>query len=107
MMLVSCSGDVFIRPGQFRVVLANMIISVPNPKKQTQSKKSGRYGRYGPDVRVVLRRTEKGKDELASCGIPVHLLRADHEFVFPISAQLHRKATTTHVMWALPPRLSD
>ena len=22
--------------------------SIPNPKKQTQSKKSGRYGRFGP-----------------------------------------------------------
>ena len=38
-MLVSCSGDVFIRPEQMRVVLANIIISVPNLKKQTQYKK--------------------------------------------------------------------
>ena len=38
-MLVSCSGDVFIRPGQLRVVLVNIIISVPNPKTQAQSQK--------------------------------------------------------------------
>ena len=49
MMLVSCLGDVFIRPGQLRVVLANRIIvrfqtqkSKPNPKIIR------RYGHFGP-----------------------------------------------------------
>ena len=78
------------------------------PKKADQNpKKCGRYGRFGPDVWVVLRRTEEGTGEVASCGILAHLLRADHEFVFPISVQLQRKATTTFVLWALPHRLSD
>ena len=89
-MLASCSGDVFIRPGQLRVVLANIIISVPNPKSKPNPKKSGRYRRFGPDVRVVLRRTEEGTGELASCRILVHLIRTDHDFVVPISEQLHR-----------------
>ena len=107
-MLVSCSSRVLIRPEQLRVVLANItIVLFLTQKSKPNAKKSGRYGCFGPDVRVVLRRTEEGTGELSSCGILVHLLRADHEFVFPMSAQLHRKATTTYVLLALPPRLSD
>ena len=107
-MLVSCSGDVFIRREQLRVVLANIIIV----RFQTQTRKPNRkqsatYGCVGLDVPLVLRRTEEGTRELASCGILVHLLRPDNEFVFPISAQLQRKATTTFTSLALPPRLSD
>ena len=49
-------------------------------KSKPNLKKSGRYGHFGLVVRVVLRRTEEGTGELASCGILVHLLRADHDF---------------------------
>ena len=39
MMLVSCSGDVFIRPGQLRVVLANIMIVRDKPQKANPMKK--------------------------------------------------------------------
>ena len=51
MMLVSCSGDVFLRPGQLRAVLAkHSCCSVPKPKKSKPNKKKkedmGVLGRF-------------------------------------------------------------
>ena len=55
MMLVSCSGDVFIRPGQLRVVLANIIIvRFQTQKSKPNGKKIGRYGRFDPILGPVF-----------------------------------------------------
>ena len=48
MMLLSCSGDVFIRQGQLRVVLANIIIVRDKPPKANPIKKVEEHGRFGP-----------------------------------------------------------
>ena len=56
MMLVSCSDDVFIRPGQLRVVLANIIIARFQTQKSKPKiqKQNGRYGRFGPILGPVF-----------------------------------------------------
>ena len=55
MMLVSWSGDVFMRAGQLRVVLANrIIVGFRTQKSKPNQKKNGRYGRFGPILGPVF-----------------------------------------------------
>ena len=54
-MLVSCSGDVFIRPGQLRVVLAHgTIVRFQTQKSKPNLPKIERYGRFGPILGPVF-----------------------------------------------------
>ena len=55
MMLVSCSGDVFICPELLPLVLANRIIArLQTPKSKPISKTIGKDGRFGPILGPVF-----------------------------------------------------